>query len=66
MVEMSNNATLDYMLKQKRDTPLTKENFIELNWFGQKTVNDLEGEELIEVAEFERAVQELGAPDAEE
>ncbi len=51
------NATLDYMMKN--NLPLTVENFVELNWFGQKTLWQLEGEDRIEVRDFREAVREL-------
>ena len=54
------SAILQYMLNH--DGPLTVERFIELNWFGEKTLADLEGEELIEVEEFRDAVQKLVVP----
>ena len=40
--------------------PLTVENFVYINWFGEKNLADLEGEELAEVDEFLEAVAELG------
>ena len=37
----------------------TLEKFVDLNWFGEKTVANLEGQELVEVDEFIDAVAEL-------
>lgn len=37
------NHTFLYMLKH--DIELTLENFVSLNWMGDKTVKDLEGED---------------------
>jgi len=37
---MGNNATFDHMLKQP-DMVLTVEKFVELNWWGKKTLSDL-------------------------
>ncbi len=53
------DAVLEFMLRQ-RDMPLTVENFVYVNWFGEKNLADLEGEELAEVDEFLEAVAELG------
>ncbi len=53
------DAVLEFMLRQ-RDMPLTVENFVYINWFGEKNLADLEGEELAEVDEFLEAVAELG------
>jgi ABC-type Mn2+/Zn2+ transport system ATPase subunit len=38
------------------DMPLTVENFVYINWFGEKTLADLKGEEIAEVEEFLEAV----------
>ena len=59
------NATFDWMVKQA-DMPLTKEKYIEINWWGEKTLADLEGEELADVAEFESLVRELLGEDEED
>jgi len=59
------NATFDWMVKQA-DMPLTKERYIEINWWGEKTLADLEGEELADVAEFESLVRELLGEDEED
>ncbi|MGC1905970.1 MAG: hypothetical protein WA715_19275 [Candidatus Acidiferrum sp.] len=48
-------ATLRFMLAQP-DMPLTVENFVYFNWFGEETLADLEGEEIAEVEEFLEAV----------
>jgi hypothetical protein len=42
---MSNNATFDKMLQL--DGPLTVERFVELNWWGEKTLADLESNPLV-------------------
>ena len=60
---MSNNHTFDKMLKT--DGPLTIERFVELNWFGEKTLADLEGEELCDVWDFEEKLLELSGEQAE-
>jgi hypothetical protein len=53
----SMSVTLEYMLKH--DLPLDTKTFVELNWFGEKTLRQLEGEDRIEVQEFREAVREL-------
>jgi hypothetical protein len=56
---------LNYMLQQP-DMPLTVENFILYNWFGEKELEDLEGEDWCEVADFTVALEDLyqdGPPD---
>lgn len=57
MMRFKMSATLQYMLDH--DGPLTVERFVEINWFGEKTLADLEGEELSEVEEFRDAIGEL-------
>ena len=52
-------ATLRFMLAQP-DMPLTVENFVYITWFGEKSLEVLEGEETAEVEEFLEAVAELG------
>ena len=54
---MSNNATFDKMLQM--DGPLTVERFVELNWWGEKTIHDLAGEDWCEVWDFQEKLQEL-------
>jgi len=54
---MSNNATFDKMLQM--DGPLTVERFVELNWWGEKTLADLEGEDWCEIWDFEEKLREL-------
>jgi hypothetical protein len=54
---MSNNTTFDYMLKNEGS--MTVERFVHLNWFGQKTLQDLEGEDWCDVWDFQNKVQEL-------
>lgn len=54
---MSNNATFDKMLEM--DGPLTVERFVKLNWWGEKTLADLEGEEWCEVWDFQEKLREL-------
>jgi hypothetical protein len=53
----SMSATLDCMLK--KNLPLDTKTFVELNWFGEKTARQLEGEDRIEVQEFREAVRKL-------
>ena len=60
---MSNNATFDKMLQM--DGPLTVERFVELNWWGEKTLADLEGEEWCEVWDFEEKLMELLGQDSD-
>ena len=60
---MSNNATFDKMLQM--DGPLTIERFVELNWWGEKTLADLEGEEWCEVRDFEEKLMELLGQDSD-
>jgi len=54
---MSNNATFDKMLQM--DGPLTVERFVELNWWGEKTLPDLQGEDWCEIWDFEEKLREL-------
>jgi hypothetical protein len=54
---MSNNATFDFMLRNEGH--MTVERFVQLNWFGQKTLQDLEGEDWCDVWDFQKKVQEL-------
>jgi hypothetical protein len=35
------------------------ERFVELNWFGQKTLADLEGEDWSEIYDFQNKLREL-------
>lgn len=58
---MSNNATFDKMLEM--DGPLTVERFVEINWFGEKTLADLEGEEWCDVWDFQEKLRELSGDD---
>lgn len=51
------SVTLEYMLKH--NLPLNVETFVELNWFGSKTVRQLEGEDRIELQDFRDAVKKL-------
>jgi hypothetical protein len=51
------SATLEYMIKN--NLPLNVRTYVDLNWFGSKTVHDLEGEDRIEVDEFREAVRKL-------
>jgi hypothetical protein len=51
------SVTLEYMLKH--DLPLETKTFVELNWFGEKTLQQLEGEDRIEVREFRNEVKKL-------
>jgi hypothetical protein len=44
------NIIVDALIKMGQ--PLTVENYVALNWFGDKTVADLEGEELVEVLDL--------------
>ena len=53
----SMSATLRCMVQ--KNTPLTVQNFVDLNWFGSKSIQELEGEDLLEVQEFKDAVAEL-------
>ena len=57
------NYVFNYMLEH--DGPLTVERFVELNWFGEKQLADLEGEDLIEIQDFEELVRELGEVESE-
>jgi hypothetical protein len=54
---MSNNLTFDLMLRF--DGPLTVERFVEINWWGEKTLADLEGEDWCEVWDFQEKLREL-------
>ena len=54
---MSNNCTFDKMLTL--EGPLTVEAFVELNWFGEKTLADMAGEDWIEVWDFQEKLREL-------
>ncbi len=51
------SATLEYMMKN--NLPLNVRTFVELNWFGSKTLRQLEGEDRIEVDDFREAVRKL-------
>jgi hypothetical protein len=62
---MSNNATFDYMLKQP-DMLLTVEKFVELNWWGEKTLADLEGEDWCEIWDFQEKLRELSGEQDDE
>ena len=62
--DMRNNAVFDYMLEN--EGPMTVECFVELSWFGQKTLADLEGEDLIEVEDFRDAIRELAGEQEED
>ena len=55
---MNNNATFDKMLTT--EGPLTLERFVEINWDGLKTVEDLEEDDWSDVCEFESWLEELG------
>jgi hypothetical protein len=57
------NYVFNYMLEH--EGPLTVDRFVELNWFGEKQLADLEGEDLIEVQDFEEQLRELGAAESE-
>jgi hypothetical protein len=48
---MSDNSTFEKLCEI--DGPMTVERFIELNWFGQKTIHDLEGEGTIDSIQVE-------------
>jgi hypothetical protein len=50
MPKTTNNCVLDYLIKTGE--PCTVENYVGLNWMGDKTLADLEGEELVEVLEL--------------
>ena len=60
---MSNNCTFDKMLAL--EGPLTVETFVELNWFGEKTLADLTGEDWVEVWDFQEKLQKLSGEDTE-
>jgi hypothetical protein len=62
---MSNNLTFDYMLKQP-DMALTVEKFVELNWWGEKTLSDLEGEDWCEIQDFEEKLRALSGEEEED
>jgi hypothetical protein len=53
-----NNIVLQKML-QIDGMPLTAEKYVELAYWGQRTLADLEGEELADVADFESDVRRL-------
>jgi hypothetical protein len=53
----SMSVTLEYMLKN--NLQLNARTFVELNWFGERTVRQLEGEDRIEVQEFRDEVKKL-------
>jgi hypothetical protein len=55
---VTSNNVLNYMLRQP-DQPLTVAAFIDFNWLGEEALEDLEGEDWCEVADFEQAVVEL-------
>jgi len=44
------NPIVAYLVKNK--IPLTVQNYVECNWMGEKTVEDLEGEEIAEIEEL--------------
>jgi hypothetical protein len=44
------NPVVAYFIKNK--IPLTVKNYVRCNWMGQKTVEDLEGEEVAEIEEL--------------
>jgi hypothetical protein len=58
MVQMSNNTTFDYMLTRP-DMALTVDKFVELNWWGEKTLADLEGDDWCDVWDFQEKLREL-------
>ncbi len=47
---------MDYVLEymKKNDIPLTVKNYIEIAYLGDRTLADLEGEELVEVEDLVR------------
>lgn len=55
---MTRNHVLNYMLQQP-DMPLTVEKYVGMAYMGQKTLTDLEGEELAELQDFRNALDEL-------
>lgn len=61
---MSNNATFDKLCQM--EGPMTVERFVELNWFGEKTVADLEGEDWCEVWDFQEKLRELAGDEEED
>lgn len=54
---MSNNASFDKL--SQIEGPITLERFILMNWWGQKTIHDLEGEDLCEIEDFKQKLREL-------
>jgi hypothetical protein len=54
---MSSNHVFDKMLEM--EGPLTVERFVELNWWGEKTLADLEGEDWCEIWDFKEKLREL-------
>ena len=55
----TNNHSMNYLLKQPGDFPLTLEGYISYAYFG-KDIEDLDGEELAQAArDFETAMTEL-------
>jgi hypothetical protein len=61
---MSNNHVFDKMLQM--EGPLTVERFVELNWSGEKTLADLQGEDWCEIQDFEETLRELLGEDESE
>lgn len=61
---MAHNAAFDEMLKT--EGPMTVERFVEINWFGEKTVADLEGEDWCEIEDFKEKLNELLGVEQEE
>jgi len=43
----------------KTEGPMTVERFVELNWWGQKILTDLEGEDWCDVWDFQEKLREL-------
>lgn len=57
----TNNHVVNYILKQTgEDFPLTLERYIAYAYFGEKDIEDMDGEELQHVSqEFEEAMSQL-------
>ena len=61
----TNNCVLQEMLEID-GMDLSAENYVHLAYFGEKTLAELEGEELADVWEFESQVRELLGEEGEE
>ncbi len=56
--KVTNNNVLNYMLRID-GCSLDVETFVEFNWFGEKELSDLEGEDFCQVQDFLDALETL-------